>query len=214
MTNLVIRDLSIRGWRDGAPEPGWAVERDGLDDWETYATRELAIEGAFPTYAWPGGYPVEYTFEGAGAAFCGGCAAAMFRDDGTVCDGYVADEAESDIVCDVCGELIFAQNLCPDHGVRGWRDGEDDGPGFCDVCEPERRPDCAGGCDRLADHGDVYCVECRERRRRDASMSRQLHEQANVAAALGLERFVGVNGRAYDRLPYGWVAADMEHGSC
>ena len=147
--------------------------------------------------------------------FCGGCAAQMFRDDGTVCDGDVVEEATSDILCDGCGGLILAQNLCPEHGARGWRDGENDGPGYCDVCEPERRPDCAGGCDRPAGHGDVYCVECRARRRLDESISRELHEQADVAAALGFTHFVGVNGRAYVRVPYGWtVVGDMGGRSC
>ncbi len=94
----------------------YVVVRRGQEEWDDYATRDEAIEAAFTSVAWPGGYVVTYYLED-GTVLCGGCAAAEYRGSGTAAEGHVEEESSYDIVCDGCNGLILEQNLCTYHGV-------------------------------------------------------------------------------------------------
>lgn len=125
MTTLTIRPHSQYGMSFVEP---WQIVRDGSEAWTSYATLKEAVAAAFPLFAWPGGYDIEYITDDC-IELCGECARAAYLDNarripgkstitGEEPYGAVVEEADRDIICEGCGRLILAQNLCPDHGYQ------------------------------------------------------------------------------------------------
>lgn len=103
MARLIVREVS--------DYPGhYEYVHDGRESSSYYDSRDAAIDAYFSPYAWPGGYPVEYYYPGAGAVICAACAKQEWLDseDGEAADGYVADgdPSSTGVMCDGCNEWI------------------------------------------------------------------------------------------------------------
>lgn len=140
-----------RQWADRR----WQIERDGAIEGARggtrigtqYESQEEAVAYAFPEAAYPKGPKIVYVADG--AVYCAACAKARFwntshadEEGALVGDdphGKPEAEADRDITCDNCGDVIVAQNLCPHHGTDGYSQG-DDGAFVCAICA--KMPKC------------------------------------------------------------------------
>ena len=137
------RNDYLSGRRDGNHYPehvthAWTYRSDGRDSYNYFSTKLQAARAAYPLAAWPGGYAMEYT-DGS-MLFCGACAARdAVNGNAANLDGGTIEEAEQDIICEGCGRLILAQNLCPEHGYQPDAIMDRDEPGAyrCPMCDAD-----------------------------------------------------------------------------
>lgn len=127
-----------------------------------------ALAAAFPPAAWPGGYVMIYLDDV--GTLCHACARSAWKLNATRWPGkalivgpalYGIDvqESETDIICDACGTLLFAANLCPEHGYGGMAELDDDSERMvCLDCHPEQNANVQP-CDQRPE--PKTCIVCR-----------------------------------------------------
>ena len=203
-----MNGLGFRYDKDDPYREPWTTIVDGFAQSNHEEHLRDALAAAFPPAAWPGGYVMVYV-DVDGSTLCHACAQAEWKANarrqtgkarivGPALDGMYITESETDIHCDECGTMLFAADLCPEHGARSMAELDDDSKRMvCLDCCPEananvkpwdQRPErhaciaCRAAYQRKPVDDDGLCDACQDR---GAEADREhARQQALIDAAL------------------------------
>ncbi len=114
----MTKTLEIRQVPEGKYGAGkWEIVRNGVVEMSLHETKQFAINNAFPFYAFPGAYPIEYVTPDT-TILCARCARKAYTEeddpdhafarDGKI-EGYIVEESQhsTGLMCDACDYWII-----------------------------------------------------------------------------------------------------------